>query len=564
MIILRKVHSSGIEKDSTYEIIDSSNTAIAKTIVFNIEEAWNTLDFSTIYTEDIPRTVEAIIDYAKQCNKRVVEFPQIYLYEDGMYKCDKSFFDLKKDTAVEDESDSIDVSEDDEDDSDSSDCNSDDENVCTCDDCWSDDYGGECSGCVRIKDKNRKRIVDKLNQAYYNKIQQAYNKRIEQKRYLNAHPDTWGINGKIWKYLKEKYANVYTLKIDKDVDICSYNNSFPSELNSNAYSPVLCIPRTLNIKPKNLYDIRIDLYEERYWYERNDCVPIYSNQVKAAIVQGCNKFPEYHNDVGEGKCNVRQIMFPESLFINFKLKDNSSGYGDLYMAIYIHGNQLVKTDNEAANFRLNKLLRFSDASYEYVAHGYPNSIKNFMFIVNDLTFPEKSYYTKYAYSSLQQYVKKMSKPNVKEEFSFALVPCQCKPTLSMDDNCESSCELPSDESTCSEDTSSNLVSNTTKSRGYIYLIRKREHVRMKENVFKHGKTKIDKPTLFIPRFNGYDKGSELCYVRIVDVDKVDAIETKITQSFRRMFKKHSDGREYFIGNQSDMICKIEEVIEQYM
>jgi hypothetical protein len=148
--------------------------------------------------------------------------------------------------------------------------------------------------------------------------------------------------------------------------------------------------------------------------------------------------------------------------------------------------------------------------------------------MNDLTFPENTSYTKDAYTILRDYARKLHKPRIKEFFSLKLVPI------------------------AKEDTS-------TKTSGYIYLIRKREHVRMGEYVFKHGKTKTNEPTLVLERLKAYDKGGESYYTRKVDVEKVDEIETKITKAFGRMFEKHSDGRESFIGNPSDMIREIEKI-----
>jgi hypothetical protein len=195
----------------------------------------------------------------------------------------------------------------------------------------------------------------------------------------------------------------------------------------------------------------------------------------------------------------------------------------------------VKTHDEARNFRLNKLLSYSDADSYNIAWGHRNTLHCQMFIVNDLIFPQKKCYTEHSYTILQDYAKDCKNPRVKEEFSLELVSSSKK---------------------------KNYDTSTTKTRGYIYLIRKREHVGMKENVFKHGKTKIAEPTLFLPRFEGYEKGSELCFTRMVDVEKVDMIETKITKTFMRMFRKHSDGREYFIGEYSDMIREIEKIINE--
>lgn len=99
--------------------------------------------------------------------------------------------------------------------------------------------------------------------------------------------------------------------------------------------------------------------------------------------------------------------------------------------------------------------------------------------------------------------------------------------------------------------------------GYIYLVRKREHVRMKENVYKHGKTTIRQPTVVIPRLQSYDKGSEVCYLQKVKLADVDAIEATITAKFKTMFTRHMDGREYFCGDCDKMILEIQNIIRDY-
>lgn len=99
--------------------------------------------------------------------------------------------------------------------------------------------------------------------------------------------------------------------------------------------------------------------------------------------------------------------------------------------------------------------------------------------------------------------------------------------------------------------------------GYIYLVRKREHVRLKEDVYKHGKTTIRHPTVVIPRLQSYDKGSEVCYLHKVKLDDVDGIEATITAKFKTMFTRHMDGREYFCGDCDKMILEIQKIIRDY-
>lgn len=486
MICLRKIQSAGVEKDSTFEILDVTNKSIAKAIVFHTDEPYNhILDFSTIHTDDVPATVDAIIKYAIQNNKRIMEFPQIYLYDDGTYKDDVVRFDLQNDKNKNNDNENNDGHE-----------------------------GCECSFAIKR----------------------------QKKQYINSHLDSWGLHGKIWKYLTDKYVNV--LSLHSIEDYASYYTDYPIDLRYKIYTPVLCIPKTVSLPLKKLYDIRIELFDDYDWLDK-PVTPLCSTDVKAAVLQESLHIP------GHSKQNVCRIVFPQTLFMIFKLPDNKSCFGDLYMSIYINGTQLVKTYEEARYFRLNKIRQYSEFDYNRIAYGYGGSTCNFIFFGSDLTFPEKSDYTELSYPILHSYVQKIRKPIVKEEFYLELCSSlECRNMISC-----SSIESSSNNSSSKEDMND--------ARGYIYLIRKREHVRMNENVYKHGKTKIITPTLVLPRLKAYDKGSELLYVRQVDVHKVDMIEANITECFRSLFTKHSDGYEYFIGDHSEMIREIERIIAQF-
>lgn len=505
MIILRNIQTSNVESDSTFEII-SNNTPIAKAIVLEDE---GIIDISSIYTEDIPRAIETIIEYAKQSNKRVIEFPQIYLYDDGTYKGDVMYYDLLHDTKPN----TIDNDQD--------------------------------------TDINN-------NEIYF------ASKFKKQNHMENSNQDQWGINGKIWKYMKEKYANVMTLMMNDKV-----NHEYPSELKWKQYVPVLCLPRAMDLPKNKLYDIRIELYENEDWFKINTRIPFYAIDAKGVVLQGCEKHHTSQKNVV--KTNVRKIVFDKSLCIHISSTQHSNHdykhrhymhNDDIYIALYVNGKQLVRTYDEARCFRLNKLRTYSDANYYNICEYYPKSIKQCIYVINDLTFPESIFYTEHAYPLVAEYVQDIPKPKLKRDFFVEHILQPSLTTMILHDSSSKATTSSDDVSYTSYET--NIHDDTiTSSRGYIYLIRKREHVRMREKVYKHGKTKIDNPTLFIPRFNAYDKGSELCYIRMVDSDKVDMIETKITHTFRRLFQKHSDGREYFVGNQTDMIHEIEKIIQQF-
>lgn len=95
---------------------------------------------------------------------------------------------------------------------------------------------------------------------------------------------------------------------------------------------------------------------------------------------------------------------------------------------------------------------------------------------------------------------------------------------------------------------------------YIYLIREREFLQNNENVYKYGKTCCSDATLFVPRLKHYKKGSELVFIMQVPIHKVDIIESQITQRFKKLFERHNDGYEYFIGDPNTMIKEMIDII----
>ena len=88
----------------------------------------------------------------------------------------------------------------------------------------------------------------------------------------------------------------------------------------------------------------------------------------------------------------------------------------------------------------------------------------------------------------------------------------------------------------------NIVNN------YIYLLREREFIKTKENVYKIGKTKQAPNN----RLNGYPKHSEV--ILFLKVSDCDNLERELLDKFRREFKSRKDiGREYFEGNPNIMV-----------
>jgi hypothetical protein len=97
--------------------------------------------------------------------------------------------------------------------------------------------------------------------------------------------------------------------------------------------------------------------------------------------------------------------------------------------------------------------------------------------------------------------------------------------------------------------------------GYIYLIRERESLLLKQPVYKVGMT-CQAPDKRIKRLDKYKKGSEvLIIVRVMDTQRTAQVENKIKQIFYTKYEKHNDGNEYFIGNGFEMQKIIMEVVQ---
>lgn len=86
---------------------------------------------------------------------------------------------------------------------------------------------------------------------------------------------------------------------------------------------------------------------------------------------------------------------------------------------------------------------------------------------------------------------------------------------------------------------------------YIYMLKEREFVKTKENIFKIGKSTQSN----LSRFSQYPNGSIL-YFQMICKD-CHKIEKKIIQTFRKKYINRNDiGNEYFQGNHKEMIDDI--------
>lgn len=88
---------------------------------------------------------------------------------------------------------------------------------------------------------------------------------------------------------------------------------------------------------------------------------------------------------------------------------------------------------------------------------------------------------------------------------------------------------------------------TTPRHGYIYLIREREFVRMKEDVYKIGRSKH-----FEKRFASYPKDSEILACAFLP-DQFRG-ERKVIETFDKQFQQREDiGREYYEGDRNKIL-----------
>lgn len=98
-----------------------------------------------------------------------------------------------------------------------------------------------------------------------------------------------------------------------------------------------------------------------------------------------------------------------------------------------------------------------------------------------------------------------------------------------------------------------------KTNGFIYLLREREFIRLKEQTYKIGKTAKENPFL---RISQYPKGSEI--ILISSVSNCHCVEYELKIIFKTKFKQMVNyGLEYFNGDELEMKKVINEYIHEY-
>ena len=94
--------------------------------------------------------------------------------------------------------------------------------------------------------------------------------------------------------------------------------------------------------------------------------------------------------------------------------------------------------------------------------------------------------------------------------------------------------------------------------GYNYIIQTRESQRMKENMYKIGRTNV-----FKKHFKQYPKGSKLIHSRKSSDDKMS--ECLLKRNFANIFRQRKDyGSEYFEGEIQNMKIEFDTILDNFV
>jgi hypothetical protein len=95
---------------------------------------------------------------------------------------------------------------------------------------------------------------------------------------------------------------------------------------------------------------------------------------------------------------------------------------------------------------------------------------------------------------------------------------------------------------------------------YVYLVWPKEYIRSNENIFKTGKTVTKIDVINIRRVASYGIGSKI----ILAIECIDSakVEKEILKVFKKKFKKHVFGREFFIGDRYEMKKIITDIVHE--
>jgi hypothetical protein len=349
----------------------------------------------------------------------------------------------------------------------------------------------------------------------------------------------------ISEYVMTKYENAMRLKIPYKHD----DNVFTTLhvlVDTNKTKQCSVVPVTMGFAEEYLRDGGQDEYQ----YYISGKANIYK-QVCSKTVWVYGK-PNYHRVV-----DVVNVDFWESMICVM-----SGHVDDIFVGFTINGVKIDTKTNHRC-FRLNKWRTYSDIEYYPICLGYGDEIQNLrIYVINRLCFLGQVYnidyidYTTSVYDVLFDYAKP-DKPVYRERKKYqALLKKQKGMTAHVET------QDIQDTGSSNQETEE-TVNEPLDNLGYIYLLREREFRLRDEKVYKIGRTIQTTCSLQLRRLKDYKKGSELCLVRQVSSAKVAEIETSIKAEFRKSFRQHADGHEYFYGDMEQMMNIINSVCVQY-
>ena len=303
---------------------------------------------------------------------------------------------------------------------------------------------------------------------------------------------------------------------------------------------------------------------------RMDNIPCEFNTAGQAVIYTQKK------KINVWSCKENYDSYEDTLNIDFDksailVMNTTKRYiDDIYTQFSIGGITLA---NISDHFRINKWHKYSDIEKYKLCRMTCFDNKSIIYVINSLSFPggdindDYVNYTSDVYAKLLPYAKdkKISKSNyishaiLKKENLIEVKQCKRIPKNTKK-VAEKEIEVVADKNVTQENTDE-ITDNTVLNFGYIYLIREREFLHNKQEVYKVGRTVQKGASLLLDRMKAYKKGSELCFMRQVPVENVVLTETLIKTRFNQLFNRHPDGTEYFIGDMNDMIKVINQIID---
>lgn len=242
-----------------------------------------------------------------------------------------------------------------------------------------------------------------------------------------------------------------------------------------------------------------------------------------------------------------RLVLAESLLMKiFHGKRGDSAFDDIFMNIFINGTCI--SNDLRRGFRLNKWRCHTNNNIEFIqpTHGYESYHgydKLYYVTFTNVEFHKQFQYCD-AYHHFIEFATSDKIPKLISENDVTFKNQMNETNRNFE--------------TINDDTLQKENCNS-----YIYLIREREFITSKNEIYKIGRTTQEK-SLRINRFNAYKKGSEIILLKEVSNDYVIEIESKLIKQFNEKFIRHIDGTEYFEGNKNEMTQLIEKECSNYL